>query len=96
MSNWSLSVRVRKNNPDHHLFNNHGTWWCHFWAIADGIRQQRFRVNLHTSSRTEARAQRKTGELAQPRHCLQAQPWGEPNNYQHCWEKALTSSNSSF
>ena len=58
MSNWSLSVRVRKNNPDHHLFNNHGTWWCHFWAIADGIRQQRFRVNLHTSSRAEARAQR--------------------------------------
>ena len=58
MSNWSLSVRVRKNNPDHNLFNNHGTWWCHFWAIADGIRQQRFRVNLHTSSRTEARAQR--------------------------------------
>ena len=58
MSNWSLSVRVRKNNPDHHLFNNHGTWWCHFWAIADGIRQQRFRVNLHTSSRIEARAQR--------------------------------------
>ena len=58
MSNWSLSVRVRKNNPDHHLFNNHGTWWCHFWAIADGIRQQRFRVNLHTSSRNEARAQR--------------------------------------
>ena len=24
MSNWSLSVRVRKNNPDHHLFNNPG------------------------------------------------------------------------
>jgi len=58
MSNWSLSVRVRKNNPDHHLFNNNGTWWCHFWAIADGIRQQRFRVNLHTRSRAEARAKR--------------------------------------
>ena len=58
MSNWSLSVRVRETNPDHHLFNNHGTWWCHFWAIADGIRQRRFRVNLHTSSRSKARAKR--------------------------------------
>jgi hypothetical protein len=58
MSRWSLSVRVRENNPDHHLFNNHGTWWCHFWAIADGIRQQRFRVNLHTASQSVARIQR--------------------------------------
>ena len=58
MKNWTLSVRVRGNNPDHHLFNNHGTWWCHFWAIADGVRQKRFRVNLHTKCRTRARAVR--------------------------------------
>jgi len=58
MSNWSLSVRVRKNNPDHHLFQNHGTWWCHFWAIKDGFRQERFRVNLHTKSRTKAHQKR--------------------------------------
>ena len=55
MSHWELSVRVRSQNPDHHLFNNNGTWWCHFWAIADGARQQRFRVNLKTKSRLEAR-----------------------------------------
>ena len=58
MKGWDLSVRVRGNNPNHHLFNNHGTWWCHFWAVADGVRQQRFRVNLKTSSRTKARSQR--------------------------------------
>jgi hypothetical protein len=58
MSDWSLSVRVRSNNPEHHLFNNHGTWWCHFWAIADGIRQKRFRVNLHTRVLSEARSKR--------------------------------------
>ena len=58
MSDWSLSVRVRSNNPDHHLFNNHITWWCHFWAIAGGIRQERFRINLHTRSRSRARTLR--------------------------------------
>jgi len=55
MSNWSLSVQVRENNPDHHFFNNHGTWWCHFWTIANGIRQKLLSVNLQTSSRSEAR-----------------------------------------
>ena len=48
MSNWSLSVQVRENNPDHHFFNNHGTWWCHFWTIANGIRQKLLSVNLQT------------------------------------------------
>jgi hypothetical protein len=23
------SIRVLAHNPDHHLWNNHGTWWCH-------------------------------------------------------------------
>ncbi|MDA7645366.1 hypothetical protein N8642_03305 [bacterium] len=53
METWKLSVRFRKNNPNHHLFNNHGGW-----AIADSVRQHRFRVNLHTRSATQARALR--------------------------------------
>ena len=58
MSRWKLSVRIRSTNPDHHLFNNHGTWWCHFWAIAEGIYQKRFRINLHTRCQAVAREER--------------------------------------
>ena len=71
MSDWSLSVRIRSNNPDHHLFNNHGTWWCHFWAIAGGIRQERFRINLHTRSRSTARTLRDSLLRDGWRHCIE-------------------------
>jgi len=60
MRGWKLSIRVRNAKPDHHLFNNHGTWWCHFWAIADGFYQKRFRINLHTRSLPVARLLRDT------------------------------------
>ena len=26
----TLAVRTAEENPDHHLWNNRGTWWCHF------------------------------------------------------------------
>ena len=35
MSDWSLSVRVRSNNPDHHLFNNHITGGVTFGRLLE-------------------------------------------------------------
>ena len=26
----TLSVRIDPDNPNHHLWNNHGTWWLHY------------------------------------------------------------------
>jgi hypothetical protein len=26
----SLAIRLNPGNPDHHLWNNNGTWWCHY------------------------------------------------------------------
>lgn len=54
MSNWKFSIRIRKANPNHHLVNNHATWWWHFWALKDGLEQKRFRVNLHTQLHEKA------------------------------------------
>ncbi len=41
------SVRIAGSNPDHHLWNNHGTWWCH--------------LTLHRSDFTKERIRRSTG-----------------------------------
>ena len=26
----ALSIKIDLENPDHHLWNNHGTWWIHY------------------------------------------------------------------
>ena len=25
-----LSIRIDPTNPEHHMWNNNGTWWCHY------------------------------------------------------------------
>lgn len=52
-----LSIRIDAANPDHHLWNNHGTWWCHYTLNRGGI-QRRRRVSLETRVIEEARARR--------------------------------------
>ncbi len=53
----SLSVRIDPANPDHHLWDNHGTWWCHYTLHREG-RKQRVRVSLETHALGEARKRR--------------------------------------
>lgn len=53
----ALSIRIDAANPDHHLWNNHGTWWCHY-TLHRGERKQRCRVSLETRVLEEARARR--------------------------------------
>lgn len=53
-----LAVRVDSSNPDHHLWNNRGTWWCHFTLHKADYTAQRIRVSLKTRDQREARARR--------------------------------------
>jgi hypothetical protein len=54
-SGIQLSLRTRAYNPDHHLWNNNGTWWCHFTVhTADG-QKRRVRRSLRTSQLDAAR-----------------------------------------
>jgi hypothetical protein len=53
--------RVNTNhilNPDHHIWNNNGTWWCHFTVHNPDYTKERVRVSLHTKDRHEARRRR--------------------------------------
>ena len=53
--------RVNTNyfhNPDHNIWNNNGTWWCHFTVHNPDYTKERVRVSLHTKDRDEARARR--------------------------------------
>ncbi len=54
----TLAVRVNDENPDHHLWNNRGTWWCHFTLHRSDYTAERVRVSLKTRSLDEARSRR--------------------------------------
>lgn len=53
-----LAIRLDPTNPDHHLWNNNGTWWCHFTIHPDALTKQRVRRSLGTRSRVEAHVRR--------------------------------------
>jgi hypothetical protein len=44
--------------PNHHLWNNNGTYWCHYTIHEDGYTKRRVRISLHTKDQEEARARR--------------------------------------
>ena len=41
--------------PDHHLWNNHGTWWCHYTVHLPDYTKRRVRLSLGTPSVEQAR-----------------------------------------
>ena len=45
-----LSLRTQRNNPNHHLWWNNGTWWCHFTVHRPDHTKQRLRVPLGTKN----------------------------------------------
>lgn len=53
--NRQLSIRFPGTNPNHHLWNNHGTWWCHFTEHRPDFTKRRVRLNLHTTDLRTAR-----------------------------------------
>ena len=56
--NTKLAIRVREENPDHHLWNNNGTWWCHYTEHLPNYTKRRVRRNLRTRDCAVARFRR--------------------------------------
>jgi hypothetical protein len=56
--NDQASVRIWAHNPDHHIYNNNGTWWLHYTAYPTPLTTQRLRRSLKTRDVTLARSRR--------------------------------------
>jgi len=50
-----LSLRTDSRNPDHHLWNNNGTWWCHYTEHLPNFIKRRVRRSLCTANLATAR-----------------------------------------
>ncbi len=53
-----LRVRVSADNPNHHLWNNHGTWFLHYTVHPTPFTKERVRRSLGTASLDAARERR--------------------------------------
>jgi hypothetical protein len=58
MTTPTPSLRVNPDNPNHHLWNNHGTWWLHYTLHLPDYTAQRIRRSLRTNNLAEARTRR--------------------------------------
>lgn len=47
-----------RTNPDHNIWNNNGTFWCHYTVHNDNRTKERVRVSLGTKDVAIARALR--------------------------------------
>ena len=52
------SVRLRLSNPNHHLWNNNGTWYLHYTVHPTPLTKSRVRVSLETKDLEVARRRR--------------------------------------
>jgi hypothetical protein len=53
-----LRIRLRAENPDHHLWNNHGTWFLHYTVHPTPFTKERVRRSLGTPDLATARERR--------------------------------------
>jgi hypothetical protein len=51
-------IRVRAENPNHHLWNNHGTWFLHYTVHPTPFTKERIRRSLGTKDIVVARERR--------------------------------------
>ena len=49
------SCRQKTSGPNHHLWNNHGTWWLHCTIHMPDYTKWRLRKNLRTTDVQTAR-----------------------------------------
>ncbi len=54
----SASIRIRTENPNHHLWDNHGTWFLHYTVHPTPFTKERIRRSLGTKDLTTARLRR--------------------------------------
>ena len=62
-----LRIRVRDENPNHHLWNNHGTWFLHYTVHPTPFTKERVRRSLGTPLLAVAR-ERRDAFFAQLQH----------------------------
>ena len=53
-----LALRVNEDNPNHHLWNNRGVWWCHLTVHKSDATSERLRFSLKTHDVESARDRR--------------------------------------
>jgi len=53
-----LALRVNGENPNHHLWNNRGVWWCHLTVHKADSTAERLRFSLKTREVEKARERR--------------------------------------
>ena len=53
-----LGIRVNPDNPDHHLWNNNGTWFVHYTVYPTPATAERVRRTLGTKNLETARRRR--------------------------------------
>ena len=53
-------IRVRAENANHHLWNNHGTWFLHYTVHPTPFTKERIRRSLGTKDVKVARERRDT------------------------------------
>lgn len=58
LKNKHASVRIWAQNPDHHLFNNNGTYWVHYTSYPTSATKKRVRQSLKTHDLEQARERR--------------------------------------
>jgi hypothetical protein len=51
-------IRIRPENPNHHLWNNHGTWFLHYTVHPTPFTKERIRRSLRTKGLSLARRSR--------------------------------------
>jgi len=50
-----IALRIG-SNPNHHLWNNNGTWWLHYTEHLPDYTKRRVRLSLRTHNVNAARA----------------------------------------
>ena len=53
-------IRLATDNPNHHLWNNHGTWFLHYTVHPTQFTKERIRRSLGTKDLEIARSRRDT------------------------------------
>lgn len=55
MNTECIAIRVQAANVNHHLWNNNGTYWCHYTVHRPDCTKQRIRRSLGTGDAEQAR-----------------------------------------
>jgi hypothetical protein len=58
MTAATLAIRTDHSNPNHHLWNNNGTWFVHYTVHPDRLTAERVRRSLRTKRLEIARRRR--------------------------------------